>query len=113
MYKKEGFSCSNLVKRFLCSFIIFVSHALFADIGVHFNGAIIGSAGVVPLTNWNVLGASAYQSQILQDGNGSSTTATVTSPGGGAWSSGSANQILNGYLYDTAPTSITVANIPY
>jgi fibronectin-binding autotransporter adhesin len=89
-------------------------------IGIHFVGSgssQTGSAGVVPIGNWNNLTAINTSNRALTDSTGAATTATITVSGAteNNGSSHSSIQILNGYNYNNAngAMSATISGIPY
>jgi len=87
-------------------------------IGIHFVGSgspVSGSAGVVPMGNWNNLSGSSFTSTALTDNSGASTNSKLTISANGIYASGSSNQLFNGYIYDNSYTqlSATISGIPY
>ena len=82
--------------------------------------AVSGTAGVVPVNNWNLTGDGS--SNGLKDNNGVSTSTTLTLAGGlGAWGIGGAvqdpngtynNAIFDGY-YNSVGSTLTLGSIPY
>ena len=83
----------------------------------------LGPAGVVPMLNWNNLGAITGGPTALNDSNNNALATTVTwaTPTGDNWDSYGATQtnpnaqLLNSYLDTTGatPTTVTVSGVPY
>ena len=91
-----------------------------ASIGIHFVGngsAITGSDGPpgAVMSNWNNFSGTSNSNQALIDYSGAATTATVTYSANGTFSSGSSDQLLNGYIYtfNSPGVTATVNGIPY
>ncbi len=89
------------------------------SIGIHFVGtgsSVSGSAGVVPINNWNNLSGMSFTNTPLTDNNIAGTTANLTTSGAiSRWASGSSNQLLNGYIAvnNYGQLTATISNIPY
>jgi fibronectin-binding autotransporter adhesin len=89
-----------------------------AAIGVHFVGygdPVNGSAGVVPMSNWNNLTGYSYSGVHLSDNSGLTTSASLSTSGAN-WNfySNSSNPLLNGYIATGGNAiSLTVTGIPY
>ena len=90
-------------------------------IGIHFVGgnngaAFAGTGGAVPISNWNNESGSSFSGVALSNNGGGNSGATFSLSGaGGAWGTGSTNQLLNGYVYVAGSNTmtLTVAGIPY
>ncbi len=90
-------------------------------IGIHFIGsngatAFSGTGGVVPMSNWNNESGHTFSGSTLANNTGGSSGATFSLNGAtSTWGTGSANQLLNGYVAvnDYNPMTLTVSNIPY
>jgi fibronectin-binding autotransporter adhesin len=87
-------------------------------IGIQFVGngnPLTGSAGVVPMSNWNSLGGYGYINTPLSDSSRAATPATLTTNGGyRLGSTGSSNQLLSGFLEsNNSQLSATLSGIPY
>jgi uncharacterized repeat protein (TIGR03803 family)/autotransporter-associated beta strand protein len=88
------------------------------SIGIHFvgNGSLVtGLSGVAAMSNWDNLSGSSFTSSPLTDCNGNTSPASLTTTNAvETWSSGSSNQLLNGYIYAvSSPLSATISGIPY
>ena len=88
------------------------------SIGIHFvgNGSLVtGLSGVAAMSNWDNLSGSSVTSSPLTDCNGNTSPASLTTTNAvETWSSGSSNQLLNGYIYAvSSPLSATISGIPY
>jgi autotransporter-associated beta strand protein len=89
------------------------------SIGVNFvasGSAIVGQTGPpgAVMSNWNNLTGTSFTNQPLSDYNAHATTATVTVNSSNSFSSGSSDQLLNGYLYlFNNPVTATISGIPY
>ncbi len=88
-------------------------------IGIHFVGGgspVTGSAGVVAINNWNNESGYIFSGSTLANNSGQNSGATFSLSGAAnTWATGSANQVLNGYVYVDNYNSMTLAvnNIPY
>ena len=87
-------------------------------IGIHFVGGgnpVTGTAGVVPLNNWNNLSGTSFSGTPLTDSNGAATTAALSTTNAlGVFASGSSNQLLNGYIFAVSGSlSATISGIPF
>jgi len=79
-------------------------------------GSVTGNSGVVDSGNWNNITGNASTTAIpLNDSNGAAGAATLTSfTATNTFSTGSTNQLLNGYLDNTgAGQNVVIAGIPY
>jgi hypothetical protein len=93
----------------LCAIILgttLVGQAGAQSFGIHFLGnttaSVTGTAGVVPIANWNNL-ASSYTSGTILASDGTTAATLVLSgaiPGDGGWNSGAPNDGANGSLMD-------------
>ncbi|HLX60329.1 MAG TPA: autotransporter-associated beta strand repeat-containing protein [Planctomycetota bacterium] len=102
-----------------------------AMIGIHFSTGranvgdidnVTGTAGVVPMQNWNNVPGITGANVALVDGNGAASPANVTFTGSpntysvyGASQTNQDAQLMNSYIDNNATSTITVtvANIPY
>ena len=92
-------------------------------IGIHFIGnvqdggsAFTGTGGVVPMSNWNNESGTTFSGGTLAANTGANSGATFSVVGANnTWATGSANQLLNGYISvsNYNPITLTVSNIPY
>ncbi len=91
------------------------------NIGIHFigtssNGAYTGTGGVVPMNNWNSESGYSFSGTTLANNSGANSGATFSITGdSGTWATGSANELLNGYVATNSYNSmtLTVNGIPY
>jgi autotransporter-associated beta strand protein len=91
------------------------------SIGIHFIGgnnatAFFGAGGMVPMSNWNNESGYTFSGSTLANNSGNNSGATFSLSGANSvWGTGSANQLLNGYVAvsNYNPMTLTVANIPY
>ena len=87
-------------------------------IGIHFVGngsSVTGAAGVVAMSNWNNESGYSFSGSTLANSSGQNSGATFSLNGAtSVWSTGSANQVLNGYVYVAGNSmTFTASNIPY
>ena len=92
--------------------------AVGGSIGVHFVGngsSVTASAGVVAMNNWNNLSGYTFSGSTLVNNSGQNSGATFSLSGAASvWATGSANPLLNGYVYGiNNPMTLIVSNIPY
>jgi autotransporter-associated beta strand protein len=99
--------------------LVSTATGLSASIGIQFVGygsPITGSAGVVPMSNWNSLSGWNFASLPLTDNSATATMAALTISGGaGQAASGSSNPLLSGYIYadNYGQLTATLSGIPY
>ena len=89
-----------------------------AAIGIHFVGngsSVTSSAGVVAISNWNNEFGYSFSGSTLANNSGQNSGAAFSLIGAtNVWSTGSANQVLNGYVYVAGNSmTFTASNIPY
>lgn len=107
---KMNFTGQNAVRDGLVGIFIFMSIALTAlsvraeSFGINFMGnasaTVSGSAGVVPITNWNNINNTTFNSGAIHSSDGS-VSATLTLSGSGktaGWNNGSTADGANGSL---------------
>ena len=89
------------------------------SIGIHFvgsagGGSVTGSAGVVPMSNWNNLSGPSLTNQALTDYS-ARYDGQAHHKRRRDQHSGSSNQLLNGYIYDSDNDVLTatISGIPY
>ncbi len=91
------------------------------SIGIHFigtsnNGPYSGTGGVAPMSNWNSESGYSFSGTTLANNSGANSGATFSISGAaGTWATGSANELLNGYVATNGSNSmtLTVNGIPY
>jgi beta-glucanase (GH16 family) len=99
-------------------------------IGLQFQGSgtalpSTSAAGLpgVTQTNWNVLTGASFSNQVLSDGTGTNTTATLSGTANGTYSGGGSTalpsgnaDLASGEIWNgstAAANSMTISNIPY
>jgi S1-C subfamily serine protease len=90
------------------------------SIGIHFIGRsspFLGTGGVVPMPSWNNEAGTTFSGVSLVDNRGAKSGATfsLVNALGSAWSTGSRNELLNGYVtsINFQPMTLTINRIPY